>query len=47
LGHQIHGGIGFTEEHDMPLYFKRAKAAEATFGDADWHREAVARELGL
>jgi len=47
LGHQIHGGIGFTEEHDMPLYFKRAKAAEATFGDADWHRETVARELGL
>jgi alkylation response protein AidB-like acyl-CoA dehydrogenase len=47
LGHQIHGGIGFTEEHDMPLYFKRAKAAESTFGDADWHREVVAKELGL
>jgi len=47
LGHQIHGGIGFTEEHDMPLYFKRAKAAEATFGDADWHREVVAKQLGL
>jgi alkylation response protein AidB-like acyl-CoA dehydrogenase len=47
LGHQIHGGIGFTEEHDMPLYFKRAKAAESTFGDADWHREVVAKQLGL
>jgi len=47
LGHQIHGGIGFCMDHDMPLYFKRAKAAEPTFGDADWHRETVARELGL
>jgi len=47
LGHQIHGGIGFCMDHDMPLYFKRAKAAEPTFGSADWHREIVARELGL
>jgi alkylation response protein AidB-like acyl-CoA dehydrogenase len=47
LGHQIHGGIGFTEEHDMPLYYKRAKAAESTFGNADWHREVVAKQLGL
>jgi alkylation response protein AidB-like acyl-CoA dehydrogenase len=47
LGQQIHGGIGFCMDHDMPLYFKRAKAAEPTFGDADWHREMVARELGL
>ncbi|MFQ5924479.1 MAG: acyl-CoA dehydrogenase family protein [Dehalococcoidia bacterium] len=47
LGHQIHGGIGFCMDHDMPLYFKRAKAAEPTFGDADWHQEIVARELGL
>ena len=47
LGHQIHGGIGFCMDHDMPLYFKRAKAAEPTFGDADWHREVVAKQLGL
>ena len=47
LGHQIHGGIGFCMDHDMPLYFKRAKAAEPTFGDADWHREVVAQQLGL
>ncbi|MDY6907661.1 MAG: acyl-CoA dehydrogenase family protein, partial [Chloroflexota bacterium] len=46
LGHQIHGGIGFCIDHDMPLYFKRAKAAEPTFGDPDWHREKVAQELG-
>ncbi|MBE0415872.1 MAG: acyl-CoA/acyl-ACP dehydrogenase [Dehalococcoidia bacterium] len=47
LGHQIHGSIGFCMDHDMPLYFKRAKAAEPTFGDADWHREVVAKQLGL
>lgn len=45
LGHQIHGGIGFTEDHDMPLYSKRAKAWELAFGDADFHREAVASML--
>ncbi len=47
LGHQIHGGIGFCMDHDMPLYFKRSKAAEPTFGDADFHREMVAKQLGL
>ncbi len=47
LGHQIHGGIGFTKEHDMQLYFRRAKAAELAFGDADFHRERVAQQMGL
>ncbi len=47
LGHQVHGGVGFIEDHDMPLYFKRAKAWELTFGDGDFHREIVAQELGL
>lgn len=47
LGHQIHGAIGFTVDHDLPLYFKRAKAGEATFGNADFHREMVAKQLGL
>lgn len=47
LGHQIHGAIGFTVDHDLPLYFKRAKAGEATFGNADLHREMVAKQLGL
>ncbi len=41
-GIQIHGGIGFTWEHDLHLYFKRAKASEAAFGDAAWHRERMA-----
>ena len=47
LGHQIHGGIGFTKEHDMQLYFRRAKAAELAFGDGDFHRELVAQHLGI
>ena len=47
LGHQVHGGIGFTKEHDMQLFFRRAKQAELFFGDADFHREKVAQEIGL
>jgi len=46
-GIQIHGGIGFTWEHDLHLYFKRAKSSEFTFGDATYHRERVARLIGL
>ena len=46
-GIQVHGGIGFTWEHDMHLYFKRAKYAEFTFGDATHHRELVAQEINL
>ncbi len=42
-GIQIHGGIGFTWEHDMHIYFKRAKGSEVTFGDATWNREIVAQ----
>jgi len=47
LGHRIHGGIGFCMDHDMPLYFKRAWIAEPTFSDSYYHREIVARQLGL
>ena len=46
-GIQIHGGIGFTWEHDLQLYFKRAKASEVTFGDATVHRERVAQLINL
>jgi alkylation response protein AidB-like acyl-CoA dehydrogenase len=42
---QVHGGIGFTWEYDLHLYFKRAKALEATWGDADYHRELVVRHV--
>jgi alkylation response protein AidB-like acyl-CoA dehydrogenase len=40
---QVHGGIGFTWEYDLHLYFKRAKALEVQYGDADFHRERVLR----
>jgi alkylation response protein AidB-like acyl-CoA dehydrogenase len=46
-GIQLHGGIGFTWEHDLHLYFKRAKSSEFTFGDATWHRERVAQLIHL
>jgi alkylation response protein AidB-like acyl-CoA dehydrogenase len=39
---QIHGGIGFTWEHDLHFWFKRAKANEFAFGDATHHRERLA-----
>jgi len=47
LGHQCIGGVALVEDHDLPLYSKRAKAAEVAFGDAEFHREVVAQELGL
>lgn len=42
---QVHGGIGFTWDHDIHLYFKRAKTLEYTFGDCDYQREIVVQEL--
>jgi len=47
LGHQIVGGLGFMEEYDLQLYFKRARTAAQMFGSSDDHREIVAREMGL
>jgi alkylation response protein AidB-like acyl-CoA dehydrogenase len=47
LAHQIHGAIGVTIEHDLHFYTRRAKAAELAFGDANFYREMVAREMGL
>ena len=44
---QIHGGIGFTWEHDAHLYFKRAKSNELMFGDPAHHRAVLADRLGL
>ena len=41
---QVHGGIGFTWDYDLHLYFKRAKHLEALYGDAEFHREPVLRE---
>ena len=42
---QVHGGIGFTWEYDLHIYFKRAKALEAMYGDADYHREQIVRQV--
>ncbi len=44
-GAQVHGGIGFTWEHNLQLYYKRAKASEIMFGDANYHREEIARKV--
>jgi alkylation response protein AidB-like acyl-CoA dehydrogenase len=44
---QIFGGVGFTWEYDPHLYFKRARASESLLGTPAWHRERVARAIGL
>ena len=44
-GIQVHGGIGFTWEHDIHLYYKRAKSSEIMFGDANYHREELAKQV--
>ncbi len=44
-GIQIHGGIGFTWDHDMHLYFKRARSSDTAFGDSNYHRELIAQSL--
>ncbi|HJT37023.1 MAG TPA: acyl-CoA dehydrogenase family protein [Actinomycetota bacterium] len=44
---QVHGGIGFTWEHDAHLYYRRAKSDELMFGDAPYHRELLAQRLGI
>jgi len=44
---QIHGGIGFTWEHDAHLYFKRAKSSELLFGDPAYHRELLVQRIGI
>ena len=41
-GIQIHGGMGFTWENDVHLYYRRAKGSETAFGDATFHRERIA-----
>jgi alkylation response protein AidB-like acyl-CoA dehydrogenase len=42
---QVHGGIGFTWEHDLHLFMKRAQLDQVTFGDASYHRERLAALL--
>jgi alkylation response protein AidB-like acyl-CoA dehydrogenase len=45
-GVQMHGGVGVTDEFDIGLYLKRARAADATFGDVAWHRRRWAELSG-
>jgi alkylation response protein AidB-like acyl-CoA dehydrogenase len=45
LAVQVHGGIGFTWEHDAHLYLKRTKLDEALYGSTGWHRRRLARHL--
>jgi alkylation response protein AidB-like acyl-CoA dehydrogenase len=42
---QVHGGIGFTWEHDLHFWLKRARADASMFGDAKWHRDQVAEAV--
>lgn len=44
---QMHGGIGMTDAHDAGLYLKRARVAEAAFGNSSFHRDRYARLLGF
>jgi len=44
-GVQLHGGIGFTWDHDMHLYFKRARWSANSFGNATYHRDLIAQQL--
>ncbi|MDP3298939.1 MAG: acyl-CoA dehydrogenase family protein, partial [Phenylobacterium sp.] len=43
---QMHGGIGMTDAHDAGFYMKRARAAEAAFGNQGYHRDRYARIQG-
>jgi 3-oxocholest-4-en-26-oyl-CoA dehydrogenase beta subunit len=44
-GTQVQGGISIIVDHDMPLYYRRAKVDEITLGDSDYHKEMIARKL--
>jgi len=43
----MHGGIGFTRDYPLQLFFRRQKASELAWGDADYHRELVCQALGI
>lgn len=44
---QVHGGIGFTWEHDAHIYLKRAKASALLFGDPAYHRDLLGKAIGI
>lgn len=47
LGHQVHGAIGFTAEHDLHRFTRHATASALNFGDADTHTDRLATQLGI
>lgn len=47
LGHQVHGAIGYTQEHDLHHYLRHAVSKELSFGDAEHHWRRIADQLGL
>ncbi|MFO8101558.1 MAG: acyl-CoA dehydrogenase family protein [Dehalococcoidia bacterium] len=47
MGIQIHGALGTARDHDMGLYYQRARQAWPLFGDPDFHREKIARLMGI
>lgn len=47
IAHQIHGGIGFTDEYELHRFYKHAKEAELAFGDSWLHRSRIADSLGI
>jgi alkylation response protein AidB-like acyl-CoA dehydrogenase len=44
---RLHGAIATSDDHDIPLYYRRSKAADFAFGGTDFHREIVAHQIGL
>ena len=44
---RLHGAIATSDDHDIPLYYRRSKAADIAFGNTDFHREIVAQKMGL
>jgi len=44
---RLHGGIATSYDHDIPLFYRRSKAADTSFGGTDFHREVVAQQIGL
>jgi alkylation response protein AidB-like acyl-CoA dehydrogenase len=46
-GVQMHGGIGMTDEHEIGFFMKRSRVAQATFGDAAFHRDRYAGLMGF
>lgn len=45
MAQQIHGAMGFTKDENLYLYFRYVKAGEVAFGDSNYHKEAVAKEM--